>query len=230
MRRRLRRSLIGSRRSTRAARPASQCREQSRASRSADTRESPARRCSHDPHSPSSLRKRRSRSPMPRTGRSSAPSVPRSGLPPVFASWFAELVGRDRWHCFVAHADGTPVATGAVYVAEDVGSLGFAATRQEERGQGAQQALLAARLERASSASRRLSRVTGSRSTARRGRRTAICNPTATLSQRIVKSMFATACHRLPTIPYLLERGSNSWLRKRNDSREPEGPRDSIRD
>jgi hypothetical protein len=27
--------------------------------------------------------------------------------------------------------------------------------------------------------------------------------PTATVSQRMVKSMFATACHRLPTIPYL---------------------------
>jgi GNAT superfamily N-acetyltransferase len=72
-----------------------------------------------------------------------------SGLPPLFASWFAELVGRDRWHCFVAHADGTPVATGALYAAEGVGSLGFAATRPGERGQGAQQALLAARLERA---------------------------------------------------------------------------------
>jgi GNAT superfamily N-acetyltransferase len=72
-----------------------------------------------------------------------------SALPPLFASWFAELVGRDRWHCFVAHADGTPVATGALYAAEGVGSLGFAATRPGERGQGAQQALLAARLERA---------------------------------------------------------------------------------
>jgi GNAT superfamily N-acetyltransferase len=72
-----------------------------------------------------------------------------SGLPPLFANWFAELVGRNRWHCFVAHADGTPVATGALHAAEGVGSLGFAATRQEERGQGAQQALLAARLERA---------------------------------------------------------------------------------
>ena len=51
--------------------------------------------------------------------------------------------------------------------------------------------------------------------------------PTATVSGRMVKSMFATACHRLPTIPYLLERESTSWLRKEIESREPEGPKDS---
>jgi hypothetical protein len=45
----------------------------------------------------------------------------------------------------------------------------------------------------------------------------------------MVKSMFATACHRLPTIPYLLERESTSWLRKEIESREPEGPQDSFR-
>jgi hypothetical protein len=41
--------------------------------------------------------------------------------------------------------------------------------------------------------------------------------------------MFATACQRLPKIPYLLERGSSSWLRKEIESREPEGPPDSFR-
>jgi hypothetical protein len=45
----------------------------------------------------------------------------------------------------------------------------------------------------------------------------------------MVKSMFATACHRLPTIAYLLERESTSWLRKEIESREPEGPQDSAR-
>jgi hypothetical protein len=38
--------------------------------------------------------------------------------------------------------------------------------------------------------------------------------PTATVPPRMVKRTFATACHPLPTIPYLLERGSNSGLRK----------------
>jgi hypothetical protein len=42
--------------------------------------------------------------------------------------------------------------------------------------------------------------------------------PTATVSERMVKSMFATACHRLPTIPYLLERESTSWLCKERSS------------
>ena len=51
--------------------------------------------------------------------------------------------------------------------------------------------------------------------------------PTATVLERMVKSMFATACHRLPTIPYLLERGSLHGSAKRNESREPEGPQDS---
>jgi hypothetical protein len=41
-------------------------------------------------------------------------------------------------------------------------------------------------------------------------------------SERMVKSMFATACHRLPTIPYLLERKSIAWLRK--GDREPLRP------
>jgi hypothetical protein len=40
--------------------------------------------------------------------------------------------------------------------------------------------------------------------------------------------MFATASHRLPTIPYLLERELLSWLRKEIESREPEGPQDSV--
>jgi hypothetical protein len=51
--------------------------------------------------------------------------------------------------------------------------------------------------------------------------------PTATVSERMVKSTFATACHQLPKIPYLLERGSIFGLRKEIESREPEGPQDS---
>jgi hypothetical protein len=44
----------------------------------------------------------------------------------------------------------------------------------------------------------------------------------------MVKRTFATACHRLPTIPYLLKRGSIPWLRNEIESREPEGPQDSV--
>jgi hypothetical protein len=51
----------------------------------------------------------------------------------------------------------------------------------------------------------------------------------AMVSQRMVKRTFATACHPLPTIPYLIERESTSRLRKEIESREPEGPQDSFR-
>jgi hypothetical protein len=43
----------------------------------------------------------------------------------------------------------------------------------------------------------------------------------------MVKSVFATARQRLPTIPFLLKRESTSGFAKRNESREPEGPQDS---
>jgi hypothetical protein len=56
----------------------------------------------------------------------------------------------------------------------------------------------------------------------------ATCDPLLTVATScdhlcMVKSMFATACHRLPTIPYLLERGSIAWLRK--GDREPADPK-----
>ena len=54
--------------------------------------------------------------------------------------------------------------------------------------------------------------------------------PTATVSQRMVKRTFATGCHRLRTIPYLIERGSIFGLRKEIVSREPEGRRTRVGD
>jgi hypothetical protein len=47
--------------------------------------------------------------------------------------------------------------------------------------------------------------------------------PTATVSERMVKSMFATARHRLPTIP--LERGSASGLRREMSPANPRARR-----
>jgi hypothetical protein len=47
----------------------------------------------------------------------------------------------------------------------------------------------------------------------------------------MIKRTFATACHRLPTIPYLLERGSIFGLRKEKErvkSRELERLQNSI--
>jgi hypothetical protein len=54
-------------------------------------------------------------------------------------------------HCFLAEIDGRPVATGALSIVGDVALLAGASTIQSARGQGAQLALLAARLEYASS-------------------------------------------------------------------------------
>lgn len=71
------------------------------------------------------------------------------GLPAHFADWIATLVGRAGWHCFVAYDAATPAGAGALYVSDDVGWLGVAATRPEQRGRGAQGAILAARIGRA---------------------------------------------------------------------------------
>jgi hypothetical protein len=54
--------------------------------------------------------------------------------------------------------------------------------------------------------------------------------PTATVSERMVKSMFAAACHRLPTIPFLLERESISWLRKESSPANPKARRIRFED
>jgi GNAT superfamily N-acetyltransferase len=72
-----------------------------------------------------------------------------SGTPPFLSEWFGAIVGRDGWHCFFAVDAGTPVATAALYAAGDGGWLGFAATLPSHRQRGAQNALLAARIDRA---------------------------------------------------------------------------------
>jgi hypothetical protein len=60
--------------------------------------------------------------------------------------------------------------------------------------------------------------------------KTAQTGQSATDSNPMVKSMFATACQRLPTIPYLLERESTSWLcKERSSPANPKGPQDSAR-
>jgi hypothetical protein len=53
--------------------------------------------------------------------------------------------------------------------------------------------------------------------------------PVATHGNRFGAHGKEHVCHRLPTIPFLLERESTSWLRKGIESREPEGPQDSFR-
>lgn len=69
------------------------------------------------------------------------------GMWPVLAPWMAALAGRPQWQVFLAcQADGTPVATGTLLVDGPQAWLGMGATLPAARRQGAQQALLAARL------------------------------------------------------------------------------------
>jgi GNAT superfamily N-acetyltransferase len=59
----------------------------------------------------------------------------------------ANVVGRPGWSCYVAYDGKEPAGAGALFVQDDVGWLGFAATRLRYRGHGAQSAILAARIE-----------------------------------------------------------------------------------
>jgi hypothetical protein len=70
------------------------------------------------------------------------------GMPPDFAGWMAELVGRPGWTTLLALDGGTPVGAGALFVHGDAGWLGMGATLPRHRGRGAQGALFAERLRR----------------------------------------------------------------------------------
>ena len=66
---------------------------------------------------------------------------------PTGAGFFGGVVGRPGWTLFLARA-GDEVAGGAALFLEDgVGWLGIGGTRPAFRGQGAQNALIAARIE-----------------------------------------------------------------------------------
>jgi GNAT superfamily N-acetyltransferase len=71
------------------------------------------------------------------------------GLPPALGDFGATVVGRPRWHCFVAYDGREAVAAGALFESGGAGWLGAAATLPSHRGRGAQSAILAARVERA---------------------------------------------------------------------------------
>ncbi|MDX6479904.1 MAG: hypothetical protein QOG85_414 [Gaiellaceae bacterium] len=70
------------------------------------------------------------------------------GLPDAVASFFGGIVGREGWTMLVARDGVTPVGGAALFVHRGVGWLGIAGTLPEHRGKGAQNALLAARIER----------------------------------------------------------------------------------
>jgi GNAT superfamily N-acetyltransferase len=71
------------------------------------------------------------------------------GLPSAAAVWLSAPVGRSGWTCFMAFDGETPIATAALFVDGSSGWLGIGATLPSYRRQGAQSALLAARISRA---------------------------------------------------------------------------------
>jgi GNAT superfamily N-acetyltransferase len=71
------------------------------------------------------------------------------GLPAAIAPWIGELAGRRNWVCVMAFAGDNPGAAGAAYVQGEYAWLGLGATLPEHRRHGAQNALLARRLNEA---------------------------------------------------------------------------------
>lgn len=69
-----------------------------------------------------------------------------SGMPPDVARFFSPLSGQEGWHCFVGYDGDEPVACGALFAGDGVAWLGAAGTLPEQRGKGAQSALLAVRI------------------------------------------------------------------------------------
>jgi hypothetical protein len=68
------------------------------------------------------------------------------GMPAPMASWLSQIVGRERWHAYVAYDGATALGAAAMYVDGDFAWLGIGATRPEGRRRGSQSALLARRI------------------------------------------------------------------------------------
>jgi GNAT superfamily N-acetyltransferase len=71
------------------------------------------------------------------------------GLPDAALDWTRSIVGADGWHAWLALDGDEPAAAAAVWIDGDAAYLSFAATAAEHRGKGGQNALFAARIERA---------------------------------------------------------------------------------
>ena len=68
------------------------------------------------------------------------------GLPTRLAAWFAALVGRRGWRCYLAWDGAEPVAAAAMHIAGTVAWLGLTATLPSHRRRGGQSALMVARI------------------------------------------------------------------------------------
>lgn len=71
------------------------------------------------------------------------------GFMPHFANWFKHLVGRENWATYLAFEGETAVATGSIFLHNGMAWLGGGGTLEAYRGRGAQNLLLAYRIEQA---------------------------------------------------------------------------------
>jgi hypothetical protein len=78
------------------------------------------------------------------------------GMQPEVAPWVAQLPGRPGWCCVMAFDGAEAVAAGAVYVKGEYAWLGFGTTLASHRRHGAQNALLARRLQEAAARGARM--------------------------------------------------------------------------
>ncbi|WP_458096364.1 GNAT family N-acetyltransferase [Roseomonas sp. WA12] len=71
------------------------------------------------------------------------------GLPEACADWFAAIVGRPGWHCFLSTLNGEPAGAAAMFLSGNAAWCGMSATLPSHRGRGVQASLIAARLKQA---------------------------------------------------------------------------------
>jgi hypothetical protein len=68
------------------------------------------------------------------------------GVPLQMSPGFSSTVGHAGWQHYLAYEGDTPVATGSLFVAGEIGWLGIGSTLPSHRGRGAQGALMARRI------------------------------------------------------------------------------------
>ncbi len=68
------------------------------------------------------------------------------GYPHEIEPWTAALVGRPGWRHYLAFDGDIPIGTGALFVADQAGWFGYAATVEAYRGKGVQSSMIAHRL------------------------------------------------------------------------------------
>ena len=69
------------------------------------------------------------------------------GWPEKLVDWIAAPVERKNWHHYIAYDNNVPVATAAFYLSGEYAWFDFAATHPQQRGKGAQSAVLFRRIE-----------------------------------------------------------------------------------